>query len=73
MHSDRSWAALAMAERAVREEMEPEAVASWGGYYTMLEEVNQTRVGKESNLCLLLSSESSAKPERQQSRDGIRY
>ena len=23
---------------------EPEAVASWGGYYTMLEEVNQYRV-----------------------------
>lgn len=43
---------------------EPEAVASWGGYYTMLEEVNQTRVGKESNSCLLLERKFAAKPEK---------
>ena len=42
---------------------EPEAVASWGGYYTMLEEVNQTRVGKESNSYLLLERKFAAKPE----------
>ena len=41
---------------------EPEAVASWGGYYIMLEEVNQYRVGSDMGSFKLLEDKVAANP-----------
>ena len=41
---------------------EPEAVASWGGYYTMLEEVNQYRVGSDMESFKLFEDKVAANP-----------
>ena len=45
------------------EMQEPEAVASWGGYYTMLEEVNQYRVDSKLKSYKRFEEQIAADPE----------
>ena len=42
---------------------EPEAIASWDGYYTMLEEVNQYRVDSKLKSYYKFEEEVAANPE----------
>ena len=42
---------------------EPEAIASWDGYYTMLEEVNQYRVDSKLKSYKRFEEEIAADPE----------